>query len=343
MKNIYFLTYKGVFSQHLKPWSSLDVVKLIEQIKFHGVNASSIEYDEALQLSDYQDIIFITSSSQNLVRKNFIEDVCYELMSRGSQLIPSFELLKAHENKGFQALISSRLGIKKPNEKYYLIGEGENAKENDLKYVLKTVDGAGSHGVSLISKPSDLMIFYLKNVLNSMSIGKTFKSFKQKIKKYVFSKKYSLEQDFYYSSCIPCCKQEFIDGLAFDYKVIVFHDKYYFLKRYIRSDDFRASGSNNFEVLSDVGDDLLCFSKSVFDKFNTPYMSIDIVEKEGKFLVIEFQSPHFGPYTVLTAQYFYSFYNGIWNKEESKVECLEDVYAYALSKYINHKLVEIKL
>jgi hypothetical protein len=329
---IYFLTYNNVFSQHLKPWSTLDVGKLIAFLAKKGIEARCIDYSSVFNIGNIEQSIFITSSSQNLVRKRYIEDVCHELVARGARVIPSIDMLKAHENKGFQVFLSERLGLKKPVEEYVLLGEGTFKVAR--QFVIKTIDGAGSNGVALIKNNVDLFKFYLINAIRFIGLKNLGKSFKQKLKRFIPLLSYSKEQDFYYSSTIACCKQELIEDLSFDYKVLVFHDKLYFLKRNIRKNDFRASGSNDFEFVDEVDHSLIEFCYESFLKLNEPYVSFDIAESGDEYFIIEFQGLHFGPYTALNNRFYYEHLNGKFSKKLNDEFILESVYADSLAKYI---------
>lgn len=336
MKNnkIYFLTYNNVFSQHLKPWSSLNVDDLISNLNSLGYKSESIDYSDSLMLDSIKGAIFVTSSSQNLVRKRYIEDVCHELVMRGARIIPSIDMLKAHENKGFQVFLSQRLGLKKPVEEYILIGEGIYNLTGQS--VIKTIDGAGSNGVALVKNKLDFSKFYLINALRFIGLKNLIKSLRQKLKKFLPLTLYSKEQDFYYSPAIACCRQDLIPNLMFDYKVLIFYDRLYFLKRNIRKNDFRASGSNDFEFVQDVALSLVEFCYESFLKLNEPYVSFDIAESNGEYFMIEFQGLHFGPYTALFNKFYYEYSQGYFIKKENIEFNLESVYSESLAKYIEN-------
>ena len=100
--------------------------------------------------------------------------------------------------------------------------------------------------------------------------------------------------------------------------------------------DFRASGSNNFELISDVVAPLLDFAYEVHQKLDAPYSSLDIAVSNGEHFLIEFQVPHFGPYTQLSAEkYYFRHRAGIW-EAANKVAYMgrEREYAAAITKYI---------
>ncbi|MGR5066499.1 ATP-grasp domain-containing protein [Photobacterium sp. DNB22_13_2] len=332
---IYILTQNEVFSQHLKPWSTLDITSLRHHMAAHGIEVATIEYSEAINSKDINGNIFISSSSQNLKRKQYIEDICFDIQSRGGTLIPNFDMIKCHENKGYQALLSARLGVKKPAEEYIVLGD---ASPSSFSYpcVIKTIDGAGSNGVALAKDENDLKRFHLKNIMKFSGTSLIIKYLKQVIKKNLKHKTYSEEQNAYYKTVLPACKQELIPNLSHDFKVLVFGDKYFCLKRNIRKNDFRASGSNLFELVDEIDSKVLDFCRDTFNKLDVPYLSIDVAVNNNDCYVIEFQAPHFGPYTALSANKYFTFdkVQSKWNKNINGDIELEELYAESLCRFV---------
>lgn len=337
MKKIYILTLNGVFSQNLKPWSSLDVELLKELFEADGHETYVCEYGDIKYLTEYKECVFLTSSSQNPERKQFIEDHCFDVFQKGGEVVPNIELLKAHENKGYQVLMSNRLGLTKPKEEYLI-------SDNDMyrsvctgdKFVVKTIDGAGSHGVALISKKIGLYLFLIKNTVKFFGLFVLLRWAKYYLKYYFNQSKLRFDIQYYYKPVLRTCKQEFLEGLRFDYKVIFFGTKAFYLKRYIRKNDFRASGSNLFEFCDAPHKELLDFAASQYKKFDTPYLSLDVMESNGSFYLIEFQSPHLGPYTVMEAKVCFEKRNNNedWDVIENNFDCLEKLYVEAITNFI---------
>ncbi|EKG2058556.1 hypothetical protein O2N19_004786, partial [Escherichia coli] len=143
------------------------------------------------------------------------------------------------------------------------------------------------------------------------------------------------EHTIYFQRYNPYVLQDFIPDLNSDYKVLVFGNKYYVLKRNVRDNDFRASGSGKF-VFEDVSEKFLSFARKVIEFLHTPYASLDIVERGDGFGCIEFQCVHFGPYTQLNAEYYYEFKNGKWIREKNNYT-LEQVYAEALVDFLKNE------
>src|SRR5690606_36646491 len=127
-------------------------------------------------------------------------------------------------------------------------------------------------------------------------------------------------------------EQDFISNLACDYKVLVFGDRYFVLKRNVRKSDFRASGSGDFEFV-DPPVDVLDFAKAITDTLKNPYLSLDIAQSDQGCHLIGFQATNFGPYTLLNAPYRYINNGKNWLKEDNCKD-LEANYAYALNFYL---------
>ena len=128
--------------------------------------------------------------------------------------------------------------------------------------------------------------------------------------------------------------QEFVEELAHDYKALVFGEKIFLLKRSIREDDFRASGSGDFEFVSEVSDGLLEYIYSTYKSFNCPCVSLDIVECKDNFGLIEFQFLHFGPYTLQKSGGYFVKNDGVWKYNQSSGSILEEEFSSSYLSYI---------
>lgn len=126
--------------------------------------------------------------------------------------------------------------------------------------------------------------------------------------------------------------QEYVPDLECDWKVLVFGNKYYALRRNVRKNDFRASGSGLFAF--EIPDDrILDYAKSVYEKMNVPFLSLDLcMDKNGKVYLIEFQGLHFGPYTLINSPHYFT-YQESWEKVEAK-SALAEEYANAVASFI---------
>src|SRR5690606_36210743 len=142
-------------------------------------------------------------------------------------------------NKGFQQLFRDDQCIGGVNGAY---GFDLDALPTVCPYVYKPVEGAGSSGerkavddgerTRIIRKKAGLS--RTRKIIN---LARFFKLTKSEYLIYRYNKKT-------FSAYVT---QAFVEGLDCDYKVLVFADKYYVLKRGIWKGDFKASGSGLFD------------------------------------------------------------------------------------------------
>lgn len=154
---------------------------------------------------------------------------------------------------------------------------------------------------------------------------------------FFFGWRYS-EQQLIYKTDVPLVNcQNFVPSLEYDFKILVFYDRVYALKRNVRDGDFRASGSGKFEIVSQCPDEVLSKALEVREKLDAPYISVDIAYDGRVAYVIEFQSPHFGPYTFLSANVYFKRTNGKFLPYEKENLSLEEEYVESIYRFINEK------
>lgn len=332
---IYFITdAENFYGQKLYPWESLDISKIISKLEtiypvkhltFAEIVNSNINIENSMVLY---------TSSQQSEYKEYIEDVLLYLMQKGNRLIPSMNVFKSHENKGYQELHKKLLGIDSLQGIY--VGHHKELNDANLSFpvVIKALNGFGSGGVSLVNtkkeiidfaKEDDCLVYkgYLRRIKSAIA---------KPIKTYILQQKNKFNCGDYFDYFKRFVVQEFIPNLSYDCKVLIFDEKYYVLKRYVRIGDFRASGSGNF-AFEKVEDGLLEYAKLLFQKFNEPMMAFDICFDGNKHHLIEFQGIHFGPYTLLESEGYYSKENAKWVFVNKKSD-LDDEVANSLFEYI---------
>jgi glutathione synthase/RimK-type ligase-like ATP-grasp enzyme len=278
----------------------------IRFIKFSDVN----NYDAHYWNGKY--VLYTSSEDTGYYYKNFIEDIIYYLELNGAIVIPRYRYLKANNNKVFMELLRRTLpaefgtGI---NSRVF--GCLEEAKEflDDIKYpvVFKQAAGAMSEGVGLGLSRNDLNTKLKKLAATSFfieDIKDLLRPIKHKgyIKESRFRKKFIL--------------QDFIPELKGDFKVLIYSDKFYVLKRGVKQNDFRASGSGLRDFVKDLPEGLLDFSHKFFLSLNVPNASLDIGFNGTSFFLIEFQCIYFGSYTITFSDYF-------WRRTQNKFEMVE--------------------
>lgn len=325
--NIYIVTWpNGYFGSSGQSWKSLDVKKisthlthLAENILFRDIITIRKE-----KLTKNDIVIYCSSDEKNM--REYIKD-CMYFIDNKAVLVPSYAALLAHENKGFQQLYR--------NEHSFGNLDGDYGFDLDLMYkkdpfVLKTVSGAGSSGVFLIKDYKSFI--KIRRKLTGLSIlRKLVKLFRRLM---LTKKEYELYH-YRHKGHAQTVTQNFIQGLTHDYKVLIFSDKYYVLKRNVRKNDFRASGSGNFEF-EKAPLEVLDFAHEIYSTLNEPYASLDIAITDEKAFLIEFQILNFGPLTLTKSKGFYRKNNIEWEYTEA-ISDIEDCFGEALSEYIGKK------
>ncbi|OLF36412.1 RimK family alpha-L-glutamate ligase [Psychrobacter sp. Cmf 22.2] len=310
----------GFFGSTGQSWQSLDVNKVSSLLNF---DSEIITINDLMHIDfDKTDIVFYTSSDEENIRL-YLRDVMY-FINKKCRIIPSYDILMSHENKGFQELYRTELGFGDLKGNYFFDIDDSNLP---LPKVLKTVSGAGSSGVFLVKNEKDLLDIKKKhfNVSNKRKVIK----FQRKIR---LQAEEFLIYNYRHKGFNRFVEQDFIPNLANDFKILVFGDRYYSLKRNIKEGDFRASGSGLFEHIKPPKE-TLDYAKSIFDKISNPYASLDIAQSSDGCHLIEFQGTNFSPGTLLKAPSRYVCTNGEWVKEKNNQD-LEENFAYALNFFI---------
>lgn len=82
--------------------------------------------------------------------------------------------------------------------------------------------------------------------------------------------------------------QEFITGNEFDIRVTVVGDKAFCIKRMVRDDDFRASGSGDFIFDPEViGQEYIDLAFKINEKLKMQCVCFDFIKKDGEIKVVE--------------------------------------------------------
>jgi len=275
-------------------------------------------------------ILYQSSEDRNLFYKSYIEDILLGLQLQGAILIPNFYFFRAHHNKVFMEVLrdlNTNSGIKNLHSKAY--GTFEEFSQIspcvDLPAVIKSSSGATSTGVELIKNFGDAKR-YAKQFSSSLH---PIEALKNIVKSYI-RKPYDRKSNHRRKFII----QNYIPNLANDYKILIYGEKYYVLHRQTRPKDFRASGSGLFKYVENLPEGLLEFSESIFNSFQTPYISLDIGSKSGDFFLFEFQFVHFGTYTIEKSPLYFSKKNNAWVASYER-SVLEREFARSVVNYLN--------
>lgn len=330
------------FGQTRKPWVSIKTDAFVQYLKEFDINANITNFHKLInsEIPSGKTIFYHFSQKGNL--RNFILDSVDILSKSGNRVIPSVDLLKCHENKGYQVLLKKSRNISDLNSFYF--SSIDEIRNYNLKYpiVIKTIDGSNGKGVYLCHNSTDV-----KRKLDNFSKLSIFEKLDLFRRKFLRMKKnipgypeYSNIEDFQlYKDYITPQKrfiaQQYIPNQNYDFRVTVIYNRYFVMKRFNRKNDFRASGSKDFDFDFEIDIKLLNKSKSIKEKFpDSPYLSLDLIfdSNDNKYKLIEFQALHFGVSSIIKNSYYFQFEKE-WEKIENK-ESLEMHFAWGLWKYL---------
>ncbi len=274
-KILIITNYLDIFPQRISFTESLDIKEIKDFLNKNSIQAKVINYNELNNnpnLAKSFKYIFYCSS-QNHIYKDFILDHILRFSLQGKYLIPGIEHFLAHENKAFQSMILKDKNIHYPRSRIISnIHEGLDVlKKADFPVVLKTSEGWGSLGVHLVLDYKDG-----ERLINN----------------------YMTSEDYPESKVGKMIIQKYIKNLEGDWKILIFGNKVSTLYRKVRSNDFRASGSGNFQFIF-PSKKILDFAFKVKDALNCPWVSLDIMESKFKIYLGEYQVTHFGLLTAL--------------------------------------------
>jgi len=270
-------------------------------------------FEIGLRKENYKNkwVLYQSSEDPNLLYKDYIEDILLGLHIQGAKLIPDFKYFRAHHNKVFMEILRDILNIAEiKNIKSRGFGTYEeyrrsNLYNSNIAYVIKPGSGTRSRDVKLINnvKNKKLLPFKIsrsftldnfKFLISKIKTGKPFTPISNNRKKFII--------------------QNYIPNLNGDYRILAYGNKYYVVFRGNRDNNFTASGSGKINFETQIPEGLLDFSKSIYEKFNAPYVSLDIGYSSGEFFLFEFQCLCLGQYTLEKSKFYYCFANGMWNK-----------------------------
>lgn len=336
MKKIIILVHEGFFTQHLNEYQNIDL-KIVElALKSSGLEVEYLEY-QTLAHYDYQiedEAIYWCGSHQNISIKQYINDVLTARFCHRNNLIPSLDTVLAHENKGLMGILAAEKGLPYIKQHYRLADTHSVSEDLTYPFVFKSLGGAGSKGVSLVKTKKQLY----RSINSTKRLDITFKEIKENVKNIARKLLKRNAQARYLTQRARFCEQSFIPNLSSDYKVLVFWDKVYVLKRSVREGDFRASGSGRFEVQESIDSKLAELAIECRKKLDSPYCSLDFVTlASGEYKLIEFQTCHFGPYTQLSARVYFETRLKTYDSDCS----FESELAHAFVKHIDKEKIEV--
>ena len=278
-------------------------------------------------------VLYTSSEDIDVKYKSYIEDIVYGLELAGANVIPGYKYLKAHHNKVFMEILRRELFPDSGGKTLFLgtMEELEAAVENhEIIYpcVLKSAAGAMSKGVMKADNKCEL----IKTAKKLSATPNLLYDWKDCIRKY--RHKGYVRESTHRNKFIV---QPLIKDLKNDWKVLVYGDKIFVLKRGVRKNDFRASGSHlNYKSGREAGvtKEMLDYVYDIYTRMNVPMLSFDLAYDGQKCYMIEFQALYFGTSTFNMSSEYYQFSAGKWVLKE-KQGSLEESFVYAICKYLD--------
>jgi glutathione synthase/RimK-type ligase-like ATP-grasp enzyme len=328
------------FGQTRKPWTSLNMDKIIVYLQKDGYTVELLEFHDIINKNlkvENKTVIYAFSQKDNY--RAYINDIIYHL-SKNNRVIPSYDLLKCHENKGYQEIYKKEIGLKGLPASYYTSFKEVDFFAISYPVVLKTTQGTNGKGVYLIKNRSDFQKT-IKRLVARTSIWTHIDLLRRKYlrrKKFKEYPDYSNKADYHeYKEYLRQEEnfiiQKFIPDLDFDYRVLVGFNRYYVMRRSVRSGDFRASGSKKFSFSYVPDHSLLDFAQSVYDKFDTPFLSLDVLYDGKTYYLGEFQALHFGMSVVARSMGYFGKLESGWEFIEEKPD-VNRFFAKTITGYL---------
>lgn len=259
--------------------------------------------DITAQLKDCSGLMlhFSQSSSKDII---MAKELLFSLQQKGMKVFPNFNTAWHFDDKLGQKYLFESLDI--PFVNTYVFYDKrkavEWAGETDYPKVFKLRGGAGSANVKLVSSQREVV------KLINKAFGKGFKQYdkfanlserwrKFRIGKTTvldlakgiirlgyepeFSKTIGHQRGYVYF-------QDFIPNNEFDIRVIVIGDKAFAIKRMVRKNDFRASGSGFIKYEKEnFSDELIKLSFDINEKIKSQSLVLDYVFENGNPKVVE--------------------------------------------------------
>ncbi len=319
------LDYKDRFLQKKHRFDSIDVKRFID---FLDQEVEITNFHKYLNEKQNDSEIVVFTSSQVEQYKKYIEDSMY--FCNAKIQVPTYEVLRSHENKFFQELYNRKYEIK-TNIKSYLIGDISEydkmveQKKLPLPLVVKGINGSSSMNVCICRTyeegRSAILVMYkqLVDAYNEITPQNL--------------DLYPGENSFHRQVVI----QEYINLPNYDYRVHIMGSKYWGHKRTLKDDSEYVSGNGSVnDYLCEIPEHVLNFSEEVFSKIDSPFAILDVVDVDGKCYLIEWSGIQLGIVSLLNGKRYYKKEVSRWVRHE-QIADVEYEFASSINEYIKEK------
>jgi len=344
MTPLYLLTdYKHRFGLKWEssPYrSGYDRPALGECFAKHGYNVEYVPFSEVFSRSQqWKGKLVLYTSCEEIGGnyKSYIEDIVYGLEEAGAHLLPRAAFLRAHHNKVFMETLRGQLlgeeltGLQ--TRSFGAIEEFEaalEAREIAMPCVLKPAAGAMSRGVTLAHTDEEA-VKEAKRLSRTPHIRYEIRDYLRSLKIPGYRRESRYQGKFIVQPLIP--------DMTADWKVLVYGDQYYVLKRHIRPGDFRASGSHMNYLPgrhSGIPDAALSLVEEICNKLDVPHLSVDVAFNGKRPYMFEFQTIYFGTSTQVLCEEYHTRQEGKWVVQQKEFD-QEEVFAWGIAHYLSRR------
>ena len=276
----------------------------------------------------------------------FAKQLLYSVQAAGKRVFPDYNTAWHFDDKVGQKYLLEAIGA--PLVPTWIMYNKKDAlvwaEKNSFPKVFKLRGGAGSANVRLAKTKSEAVQLIEKAFGRGFSQYDSFGNLKERIRKYklgktdifdvvkgfvriIYPTKYTMvagrERGYVYF-------QEFIPENNYDIRVIVIGDKAFAIKRMVRDDDFRASGSGNIRYEKvNFEDTTIKLSFFLSCKLKSQCVAFDYVYQDKQPYLVEIS---FG-----FVKEVYDSCVGYWDNEMNWYEGLFDPYGWMVDDLLQSK------
>ncbi len=319
------LDYKNRYLQNKHRFDSLDVEKLAHYL---DGDVQIVTFFELLNEQTSDEEVVVYTSSQVEQYKKYIEDTMY--FQKDKVMVPSYSVLRSHENKFFQELYNRSHGIKTNIPAYLIADISEFDKlvaeqKIDLPFVVKGINGSSSMNVTIAHSYEQGREAILQMYKPLVDAYNTLTPKKLDL--------YPGENSNHRQVVI----QKYIPLPNYDYRVHIMGDRYWGHKRTLLDGSEYASGSgsvNDFEC--ELPAHVLEYSKEVFSKIDSPFVILDVVDVQGQCYLIEWSGVQLGIVSLLNGKRYYVKNDDSWQRHQHEPN-IEEEFARSINMYVKEK------
>lgn len=278
----------------------------IEYCKVSGIDFKIVDCfrnDIIQQLSDC-DALMWHYNQNNPKASKFGKQLMYAVQATGKKVFPDFNTFWHFDDKVGQKYLLESIGAPLvPTYVFYSKEDARNwADEASFPKVFKLRNGSGSENVKLVKSKREAFRLINKAFSRGFKQYSPWNSLKERIRKYRLKKTTFVDVlkgviRFVYPTTYAKVTgrevgyiyfQDFVQGNDFDIRIIVIGDKAFGIKRLVRKNDFRASGSGFLLYEKEnIDNSTIRLAFEITEKLFAQCMAYDFVYIDGKPHILE--------------------------------------------------------